>query len=377
MSTITRPRNSVNAKSRPLAVTLLLTIRETDYAVTVIAPGPDNIKAYRLEKLSGDRETYDLAHTNDGLVVCDCKSYVASHEGTISTCKHGSALVLMGLLPKPCCIANAKAAPLPVAKAPAPRADRWEGLAEGLEVEASADAPCPTNSNPETFRDLPPASESAPESLNIRDLPPARVVPFDADFYRAQNAVAERRALWLSHRHLHAPAKGVASTDAPADIRLIDDDGTPFETPREMDARHRAEHAAAVAALMTDNPFLSPCCPDDEPQPCQACLTNEGPGDLSDDAWDDGHVWSTSDGDPDSDAPPARMTFTDWIAHQAAGHAKIGGERHAWLARQIAKLAERARFLDADSPDAFDDRLDAHLDAVHVAAEARQAARCC
>ena len=52
---------------------LLLTIRETDYSVTPIAPGPDNVKAYRLEKLSGDRETYDLAHTNDGLVICDCE----------------------------------------------------------------------------------------------------------------------------------------------------------------------------------------------------------------------------------------------------------------------------------------------------------------
>src|SRR4051795_7620368 len=104
MATITSPAPRVNAKSRPLNVSLMLTIRETDYSVTPIAPGPDNIKAYRLEKLSGDRETYDLAHTNDGLVVCDCPSYVATHEGTSSTCKHGSALVLMGLPPKPCCV---------------------------------------------------------------------------------------------------------------------------------------------------------------------------------------------------------------------------------------------------------------------------------
>jgi hypothetical protein len=73
---------------------------------------------------------------------------------------------------------------------------------------------------------------------------------------------------------------------------------------------------------------------------------------------------------------PARLAFADWIASQAAGHARIGGERHTWLAGKIAKLAEQARFLDATTPDAFDDRLDAHLDCIQAEAEAR-AARCC
>jgi hypothetical protein len=35
-----------------------------------------------------------------------------------------------------------------------------------------------------------------------------------------------------------------------AETRLVDDDGTPLETPREMDARHRSEHMARVRASL-------------------------------------------------------------------------------------------------------------------------------
>jgi hypothetical protein len=335
MSTITAPIPRVNAKSRPLNVSLLLTIRETDYAVTVIAPGPDNVKAYRLEKLSGDRETYDLAHTNDGLVVCDCKSYVATHEGTSSTCKHGSALVLMGLLPKPCCVANtrvayddareraAAVAPTPDGPtAPAPYAEHVAKLA-ALEVAEA------------TVR-----SEGENQDYNVNLIPPAPVAPaFDADFYRAQNAVAERRALWLSQRHMHT--------------------SEPMPAPKAADEPE-------------------PCCDPVEPAACAACATVHTP---AADPTGDGAEWGADDvitlGPAAEPIAPARLAFADWIASQAAGHARIGGERHAWLARQIAKLAEQARFLDADSGEAFDDRLEAQLDAARAEAEARQRAACC
>jgi len=143
-----------------------------------------------------------------------------------------------------------------------------------------------------------------------------------------------------------------------------------LETSAEMDARHEAEHAAKLAELMIDNPFLAPpCCPPTEAQPCQACVNvHTLPDDLSGPDWDDSGTWELG---PETDP------FDGWIRRQADAYAKIKTPRAAWLARQIAKLAERARFLDADSPDAFDDRLDAHLDAVQAEAEARQeAARC-
>jgi hypothetical protein len=96
---------------------------------------------------------------------------------------------------------------------------------------------------------------ASPQAVNAR--PTARVVPpFDPDFYRSQNAVAEGRALWLAHRHLHA-SDPLPSANPARDIVLLDDDGTPLETPREMAARHRAERMAQLRALLEGNPFLA------------------------------------------------------------------------------------------------------------------------
>jgi hypothetical protein len=39
-------------------------------------------------------------------------------------------------------------------------------------------------------------------------------------------------------------------------------------------------------------------------------------------------------------------------------------ETRAWAGKQVAKLAEQARWLEAKSGDQFDDRLSAHLDAI-------------
>lgn len=413
MSILTATRPASNAKSRPLDVSLLLTIRETDYSVTPIAPGPDNVKGYRLEKLSGAREAYDLAHTNDGLVTCDCPSYVATHEGTISTCKHGSALVLMGLLPKPCCIPNAR-------------------------VETR------------------PAPTAAPESEMIADLPHGRVVPaFDRSLYTAQNAVSEGRALWLEHRHLHA------GEPLPATIVTVDSGSAPAE----------ARQVETVS-----------CCPDDEPMPCQGCLSHEGAADLSDASWGDDWRWELGpEADPATDpevlelieagayeqaegeaplefptpecfeavatgradwarefglvpapgyvtrenaedlavdeaigdgwaeyrdreraegmkARAARMLAADdatiatneggpdepsarTLEEQVLDHARelraIGSPLHDLLAERAEQLAAEIRYLDATTVGQYRDRRDAALDAARDAAEARMASRCC
>jgi hypothetical protein len=181
-------------------------------------------------------------------------------------------------------------------------------------------------------------------------------------------AEAERRALWLSHRPLHV-SDPLPVANPGREIVLIDDDGTPLETPAEMADRHRAEHTATVAGLMEGNPFLPACCPAEESSPCRACVTHEGPGDMADDGWMDDARWELG---PDDDE-----SFAAWIARQAEAFAAIGTPRAKWLAGKIAKLAEQARWLDAASPDAFDDRLQAQLDAAADAAEARRAASCC
>lgn len=172
--------------------------------------------------------------------------------------------------------------------------------------------------------------------------------------------------------------------------RLVDDDGTELETSAEMDARHEAEHAAKVAELMEGNPFLPACCPADEPSPCTACATHEGPADLSDDGWDDSHVWATNDPvdartfDPsldaeDDDAPaggPARS-----LAEQVDDHARelraLGSPLGDLLAERAESLAQQVRALDSTTVEQFRDRRDAHLDCAMRQAEARLMAAGC
>lgn len=41
-----------------------------------------------------------------------------------------------------------------------------------------------------------------------------------------------------------------------AEPRLIDDDGSPLETPTEIDARHRSERMRELRTLLENNPFM-------------------------------------------------------------------------------------------------------------------------
>ena len=45
--------------------------------------------------------TYHVHRDNYGCVKCDCGDYLFRHDGTATTCKHGSALVAKGLIPAP------------------------------------------------------------------------------------------------------------------------------------------------------------------------------------------------------------------------------------------------------------------------------------
>jgi hypothetical protein len=158
---------------------------------------------------------------------------------------------------------------------------------------------------------------------------------------------------------------------------------TPARTAYD-DAREKLARLAEAEAAVRREGIVSndtPCCdPAGEPAPCTACATDleahDGPADLSDDAWQDGFRWVPADflPDPDDDEEP---TFAAWLDEQAEAFATIGSPRASWLARQIVKLAEKARWLDAATPDAFDDRLEAQLDATADAAEACMASRCC
>jgi hypothetical protein len=266
MSTITRPRNRVKVSTLPLDAKLTLAIRGTSYSVTPIPPGPDNSRAWRLAKLGGKNEVYDLARTTEGLVVCDCPSYVATHEGTSSACKHGLSLIQVGLL-DPVKYTAAK----PFVRLP----DEFDEPAEVV-PQISAEP-------------LPPAADSRVDEPDA----PSAPTPFDRDFHHSQSAVAEGRALWLEHRDLFA------SEPLPA---------------------------------------KAPCCPSDEPAPCGACV----------------EPFPTDE--PPDEPLKADETFVAWIARQADAYDQMRTPRAVWLAGQLARLAERARFLEADGPGDFQDK---------------------
>jgi hypothetical protein len=94
------PRKPKSAKSAPV-VTLCMSIDHTVYGVERIPSGEFGTAAWRLSKKSNAGEVYDVIRDHDGLVQCDCPSYEVTFKGTCDTCKHGKALVALGLLDAP------------------------------------------------------------------------------------------------------------------------------------------------------------------------------------------------------------------------------------------------------------------------------------
>ena len=120
-----------------------------------------------------------------GIVECDCPSCESTSRGRgLEACKHGRAPVMAGRVDHPDLAA-------PAAVARAAYDDAREKLAALAEAEAAV------------------RSEA--------ERPARSVAPFDADFSRARDAVAERRALRLCHRHRYAsdPRPAPEATPAP------------------------------------------------------------------------------------------------------------------------------------------------------------------
>jgi hypothetical protein len=114
MATMTKSAPVRKAKKTAPVVTLCLAIDHVCYGVVPITgiTDPEIARAWRLDKRSGDGEVYDVHRTVNGLVVCDCPSYETTFKGTADTCKHGKALVAMGLLDAPSWSAPVEAAPV-------------------------------------------------------------------------------------------------------------------------------------------------------------------------------------------------------------------------------------------------------------------------
>jgi len=114
MATMTRNAPKVKAKKSAPVVSLALAIDHQVYQVEPIPAGEFGTKAFRLEKKSTGA-VHDVIRTNAGLVECSCPSYEVTYRNTLGTCKHGSALVAMGLLDAPSAKAVSTPAPIAVA----------------------------------------------------------------------------------------------------------------------------------------------------------------------------------------------------------------------------------------------------------------------
>lgn len=93
---------------KPLVVSLSIEINGSVYSVQR-NPGTGSI---RLVKQDADGAVYDVERTASGLVTCNCPSYTKRFEGTVSTCKHGAAMVEVGLLAAPEWIVPADVEPI-------------------------------------------------------------------------------------------------------------------------------------------------------------------------------------------------------------------------------------------------------------------------
>jgi hypothetical protein len=87
----------VPAPPLPLDLALVVVIQGVGYQVTLLDPGPDHARAWRLAKSDG--EVYDVCRARDGRTTsCTCAHYTYRLEGTSAVCKHGAALIQLGLI---------------------------------------------------------------------------------------------------------------------------------------------------------------------------------------------------------------------------------------------------------------------------------------
>src|SRR4051794_29642939 len=126
MASVASPRPATKSSRKPLAVELVMTINGQAYEVEPIAVAPAGVRSFRLAKCSGDGATYDLDAFADR-VECSCPSYQKTHAGTSSPCKHGRALIMVGLIDYPS-----------EASEPAPAAEPMASPAAIVEAEAPA-----------------------------------------------------------------------------------------------------------------------------------------------------------------------------------------------------------------------------------------------
>jgi hypothetical protein len=203
------PARKASKSARPFSVsivTLTIAINDTRYSVDAIDPGEFGTKAWRLSKHAGDHAVYDVLRQADGIIACDCPDYEARHRGNgYGTCKHGRALVELGLMPAPIApIAPATLDPFARVEAEAPELPEIRPATSApVEVPASTPGPCcdPVEAAPCVVCEaagevangptVPTPGDAPTHAQTVAELPPAvEVDPFPPDRLDAGDAEA-------------------------------------------------------------------------------------------------------------------------------------------------------------------------------------------
>jgi hypothetical protein len=217
-------------RSKPFTcsfVAMTIEISDVRYACDPLDPGESGTRAFRLTKHGKDRDVYDVIRRPDGSVACDCPDYEFRRDGlTAEPCKHGRALVELGLMPAPCCDPTE---PAPCLACTPAEPDLAPDVIPGDLVD-----PGDVESDPELWPDgwddhvwnlgPDPADEPAPPTLSLAEL-----VDRQADAYRAWPLDAGR----MIARALDELALKIRMTDA--------------ATPAEFEARKDTLDADARA----------------------------------------------------------------------------------------------------------------------------------
>lgn len=103
-------------------ISVIIEINGFRYNVDPLPIWDDADRTYRLTKHSRDGVAYDVTRTRDGCVVCDCPDFEQRHRDAGTMCKHGRALVELGLMLAPVAPPAPTVEPTPVVE-PTPTAE--------------------------------------------------------------------------------------------------------------------------------------------------------------------------------------------------------------------------------------------------------------
>lgn len=295
MPTLTRKAKTVKFSTEFVSITIR--INDVRYAVDPIAPGEDGTRAFRLCKASGDHEVYDVIRTHSGICECSCPDYEARHRGNgLGTCKHGTALVMVGLLDAPSVVTIVTNAP--------------EALGErcGPGCPASVNHPAPCEGCPKA---------PAPD--------------FDEPYVIA-NIVARGDACWINQGPKGGPTPPCWSK--PEVLANRPEPSPEPEPTRDTDGISYEDDGFGL---------------DDDEDADEDGLGGD---------WDDEARWEIG--------PGPGMTLAELADHEAAVFRGRGTYAGDLFASHMATLASLIRSLDAMTPGAFLDRLDAMHDAAAI-----------